>query len=541
MEEIYDYIIIGSGFGGSVAAMRLSEKGYKVLVIEKGKEYKTEQFPKTNWSLRKYLWMPRLKLFGIQKLTFFKNAFVLSGVGVGGGSLVYANTLMIPPDEFYNNEQWKKHNDWKSVLKPAYEKASRMLGRTRLDKFHEEDFLLKSVARGMGKEDSFDNVYVGVNLNENLDGTDPYFNGLGPKRNACTLCAGCMIGCRENAKNTLDKNYFYFARMNGVKVVSEQEAVRIAFVNDHYLITTKRSTRIIQKKGKKQYKSKGLIVSGGVLGTLKLLLKQKYVYKTLDNLSDRLGETLRTNSESLCTATNAPVKLNNGVAINSIFKPDDDTYIEIVKYPTGSNVMKYLLTLATGKTKPGWLRGFHWVANVITHPVRFVRMMFNAKWAENTVIFLVMQTLDNAMRMVLRKSLFGYHLKIKNDGNRKVPAYIETGQKVMNLYAERSKAIPQNATTEILFNTPSTAHILGGCPMGENKETGVVNKDFEVHGYPNLYILDGSVVQGNLGVNPSLTITALSEYAISKIPEKPGNNKKSLEELMKEKEKQLVK
>lgn len=534
MQEKYDFIIIGSGFGGSVAAMRLSEKGYKVLVIEKGKEYKTEDFPKTNWRLRKYLWMPKLRFFGIQKLTYFTNAFILSGVGVGGGSLVYANTLMVPPDEFFTNDQWKSFNDWKRELRSYYEKASQMLGRTKLNKFHEEDSLLKMVAKDFGKENSFDNVYVGVNLDESTDGKDPYFEGLGPVRNACTLCAGCMVGCRENAKNTLDKNYLYFARKNGAKIMSEKEVAKIEYHNGNYTIHTKSSTKLLPFNSKEVFVSSGLIVSGGVLGTLKLLLKQKYVYKTLIKLSDRLGETLRTNSESLCTATNASQRLNNGVAISSIFKPDKDTYIEIVKYPSGSNVMKYLLTTATGKTNPFWIRGFLWIGNILLKPLKFIRMMFNRKWAENTIIFLVMQTLDNAMRMVLRRSLFGYRLKIKNDGNKKVPAYIDIGQKVMNAYAKKANAIPQNATTEILFNTPSTAHILGGCPMGNDKLSGVIDKNFKVFDYPNFYILDGSVVQGNLGVNPSLTITALAEYAISKIPEKRGNNLKPLEMQMKE-------
>ncbi|MCK4661725.1 MAG: GMC family oxidoreductase [Bacteroidales bacterium] len=533
MNKEFDYIIIGSGFGGSVSAMRLAEKGYSVLVIEKGKRYNSEDFPKTNWNLKKYLWMPKLGLYGIQQLTLFKHAFILSGTGVGGGSLVYANTLMKPPKEFFVNNDWKKFNNWEKELEPFYEKANFMLGRTKLNKFHEEDIILREVAKDLNKENSLDNVYVAVNFSEE-ENYDPYFNGLGPKRNPCTDCAGCMIGCRENAKNTLDKNYLFFAEKQGTKIISKTEAYKIEFVNGKYKLNTKSS--LFGKSNKKEFYSKGLVISGGVLGTLKLLLKQKHVYKTLPDLSDTLGEKLRTNSESLCSASNSNLKLNNGVAISSIFKPDDDTYIEIVKYPTGSNVMKYLLTLATDKTKHTWMRGFKFIGNIIIHPFKFIKMLFNTKWADNTIIFLVMQTLDNSMRMVLKRGLFGNSkLRIKNDGNKKVPAYIHAGQDVMYRYSKKANATPQNALTEILFDIPSTAHILGGCPMGEIDKEGVINKNFEVFNYPNMHILDGSVVQGNLGVNPSFTITALVEYAMSKIPEKTGNAHKSLDMLIKEK------
>ena len=530
MNKVYDYIIIGSGFGGSVSAMRLAEKGYSVLVIEKGKRYISEDFPKTNWNLKKYIWMPNLGLYGIQQLTLFKHAFILSGTGVGGGSLVYANTLMKPPKNFFVNSDWKRFNDWEKELEPYYKKAHFMLGRTKLNKFHKEDSILRDVAKDIGKENSFDNVYVAVNFSDK-ENYDPYFKGHGPLRNPCNDCAGCMIGCRENAKNTLDKNYLFFAEKQGAKIISKTEVSKIEFANGKYKLSTKSS--LFGKSNKNEFYSKGLIISGGVLGTLKLLLKQKYVYKTLPDLSDTLGKKLRTNSESLCSASNANLKLNNGVAISSIFKPDDDTYIEIVKYPTGSNVMKYLLTLATGKTKQAWMRGFKFIGNIIIHPFRFIKMLFNSKWADNTVIFLVMQTLDNSMRMVLRRGLFGNSkLQIKNDGNKKVPAYIHTGQDVMYRYSKKVNAIPQNALTEILFNTPSTAHILGGCPMGENNNNGVINKNFKVFNYPNMYIIDGSVIQGNLGVNPSYTILALAEYAMSKIPDKESNTKKTIEELL---------
>jgi cholesterol oxidase len=516
MKEIYDYIVIGSGFGGSVSAMRLSEKGYSVLVLEKGKRYRAEDFPKTNWNLRKYLWMPRFGLYGFQRLDLFKHAFILTGIGVGGGSLVYANTLMKPPSEFFQNDQWKRFNEWQKILEPFYEKAHHMLGRVKLQKFYVEDEILREVAKDMGHENSFDNVYVGVYYNEDEKAVDPYFNGEGPLRNPCTECAGCMVGCRENAKNTLDKNYLYFSEKQGAVILPETMAWKITHSEGVYSVHTKR----LNGKGTQVYKSSGLIVSGGVLGTMKLLLHQKEIHKTLPGLSDRLGECIRTNSETLCTASGADVKLNNGLAISSIFKPADDTYIEIVKYPDGSNVMKTLLTLATGNTRTPALRSLKFLFNILAHPVTFLKMMFNSKWASNTIIFLVMQTADNAMRMTLKKGMFRKRLTLKNDGKNKVNAYIPLGQEVMNRYAEKVNAIPQNSTAEILFNIPSTAHILGGCPMGNTIEEGVINRNFEVFGYPGMYILDGSVIQGNLGVNPSFTITALAEYAMAQIPGK---------------------
>ena len=521
MEKTYDYIVIGSGFGGSVSSMRLAEKGYSVLTIEKGRRFKTEDFPKSNWNLKKYVWMPQIGFLGFQKLNLFKHAFILSGTGVGGGSLVYANTLMIPSSEFFENKQWSAFNNWETKLKPFYEKAGFMLGRTKFDKQNTEDKILHEVAKDLGKEDSFDNVYVGVYFNDDETQCDPYFNGEGPLRNPCTNCAGCMVGCRENAKNTLDKNYLWFAEKKGAEILPKTNVWKIEFFNGEYLIHTKRTAGFFPKKNR-IFKSKGLIVSGGVMGTLKLLLNQKYIYKSLPNLSATLGESVRTNSETLCTATLSDQKLNNSIAISSIFKPDKDTFIEIVKYPNKSNVMRSLLTLATDKKGSNTLRIFHFFGKIIRHPILFFRMAFNRKWAENTVVFLVMQTLDNKMNFILRKWPFLKMLTLSNNNQQKVPSYIPIGQDVMHRFAKKANAHPQNSTLEVLLNIPSTAHILGGSPMGAEVETGVINPNFEVHNYPNMYILDGSVVQGNLGVNPSFTITALAEYAMSKIPDKIG-------------------
>lgn len=535
---LYDYIIIGSGFGGSVSAMRLSEKGYSVLVIEKGKRYAAEDFPKTNWNLRKYLWMPLFKCFGIQKLTFFKQVFVISGVGVGGGSLVYANTHMFPPDAFFENPVWSHFKDWKKTLVPYYDRARFMLGTVKYPKHHQEDLVLKEVARDMGKEASYDNVSVGVYFGDTTKEVDPYFKGLGPPRKGCTECAGCMVGCRHNAKNTLDKNYLWFAEKFGAVILPETLATRIEFKDGVYHVTTQASTSWFKRKVQ-VFKSKGLVMSGGVLGTMELLLRQKYELHTLPHLSDTLGFNLRTNSESICGVLSRNQKLNHGVALTSIFNPDDHTHIEIVKFPDHSDSMFRLATLATGPGSP-FVRTAKLIGNILSQPLTYLKAFFKLNIARNSVIVLVMQTLDNSMKMIWKRGWLGGRMALDNSGQNRVPAYIEIGQQVMHRYARKVNGIAMNSIMEIMFNMSSTAHILGGCPMSSSKEKGVVNERFEVHGYPNMYVLDGSIIPCNLGVNPSLTITALSEYAMDQIPVKPGYKGKNLEMLMREQTSQHI-
>lgn len=438
--------------------MRLAQKGYSVLTVEKGRHFRTEDFPKTNWNLKKYFWLPQIGFLGFQKLDIYKHAFILSGTGVGGGSLVYANTLMVPPSEFFKNTQWNRYNNWEQELKPFYNEAGRMLGRTKYDKQNTEDKILHEVARDLEKEYSFDNVYVGVYFNDDETPRDPYFNGKGPLRNPCTNCAGCMVGCRENAKNTLDKNYLWFAEKYGAEIISRTRAWKIEYTNGEYLVYTK-PTAGIHPKNSRVFKSRGLVVSGGVLGTLKLLLNQKQRYKTLPKISDLLGESVRTNSETLCTATLSNLKLNNSIAISTIFKPDKDTFVEIVKYPNKSNVMRNLLTIATDKKGSNSLRIFHFFGKLLTHPKLFFRMAFNRNWAENTVVFLVMQTLDNKMKFVLKKWPFRKKLTLVNNHHNKVEAFLPVGQDIMRRYAKKANAHPQNSAAEILFNVPSTAHI----------------------------------------------------------------------------------
>ncbi|MBB6460570.1 GMC oxidoreductase [Flammeovirga kamogawensis] len=526
----YDYVIIGSGFGGSVSAMRLSEKGYKVLVIEKGKKLNSENVPKTDWNIPKFLWAPFIKCFGPQSLTFFKEVFILGGVGVGGGSNVYGNTHMFPSDKFFNNKAWSHlNNNWKKTLLPFYDKAKFMLGTIPFTDLHTEDMLLKEIATEMGKEDSFGGVNVGVYYGDENAEVDPYFNGLGPKRKGCIKCAGCMLGCRYNAKNTLDKNYLFFAEKFGAEILPETIATGIHYQNKEYLIDVQSSTSWFNKN-KRTIKAKGLIVSAGVIGTMKLLLKEKFESKNLNKLSDQLGNAIRTNSEMLCGISNADRALNNSVAISSYFNADENTHIEVVKYNTNSGAMGRMSALATGPAKTG-VRAVKLVGNILSNPYDFLRSTFKIRnWGKNSIILLVMQSLEESLKLEWKKGLFGGSIRFDPKESNAVPAYIDIGQKVLHRYAEKVKGVPLNAGSEILLNTPMTAHILGGCKMGSTPEEGVVKNTFEVHNYPNMYVLDGSIIPCNLGVNPSLTITSLSEYAMSLIPDKKGNQNIKLED-----------
>ena len=514
-KERFDYIVIGSGFGGSVSALRLTEKGYDVLVLEKGKEYSDTDFAKTNWDIKKSFWAPIFKCFGILKLTPFKRIFVLSGVGVGGGSLVYANTLMTPPDAFFKNKVWSDLKDWKTVLSPYYDKAKFMLGVTQNPWTNKEDLLLKEVAKDMNREDQFSNVDVGVYFGDPDVEKDPYFNGDGPLRKGCTGCAACMVGCRHGAKNTLVKNYLFFARKKGCEIQSERLVTKVEFVSDEYIIHTERSTSWLFKD-KKIFKSKGVVFSGGVLGSMDLLLKQKYIHQTLPLLSNSLGESIRTNSEMLCGVTGNE-KLSNGVAISSVMNPDDNTHVEIVKYPTGSNAMKFLTGPAVGPGT-GIVRLTLMLLSILKSPLKYTKNYFNPNWANHSIIFLVMQHLDSKMKMVVKK--FPFTRISLDSGGGDVPAYIPGGAEVMDRYAKKINGLKQNILPEVAFNIPSTAHILGGAPMGTDIDKSVVDPKMKVHNYPNMYICDGSIIPCNLGVNPSLTITSLTEYAMAQISPK---------------------
>ena len=522
----YDVIIVGSGFGGSVSAYRLTQKGYKVLVIEKGKRYEDKDFPKTNWNLRKYLWMPNLFLYGIQCITFLKNVFILHGCGVGGGSLVYANTLLVPSSKAFNDNGWPD-NTWEEKLSPHYEKAKKMLGSIVSPHLGESDHVLKQCAEEMGKGDTFKPVNVGVYFGTpNVEVKDPYFNGEGPDRKGCILCGGCMVGCRHNAKNTLVKNYLYLAEKNGATVIPEREVVDIKFKDKEYTLNVKKSTGFIRSNS--IYKCKHLVLSGGVMGTVKLLLKCKHK-GSLDKLSKCLGNFVRTNSEAILGTFSIKSQkdkdFTKGIAISAGFHPDENTKIEMCRYGKGQDAMWRLATLMTnGKsTIPS---GIQLIFKIIRHPIHFLTTLWPFGWAKKATIVLVMQNINSHLKLDYTKKwwrLGKRSLNSKLESKTPIPGKIPIGEKVTQSIAEKTGGFPAASIPNSIFNLPTTAHILGGCKIGKNIDLGVIDENLEVFNYPGMYIIDGSSVPANLGVNPSLTITALSEYAMSKFPEKSNN------------------
>lgn len=393
------------------------------------------------------------------------------------------------------------------------------MGRTLYEKINPEDRYLREVAKDMNRSDSFENVYVGVYMDDREEERDPYFNGQGPLRKPCIECAGCMVGCRENAKNSLDKNYLYFAEKYGTEILAETRVVRIECKRTEYIVYTRSSTRLFSRKARK-FRCKGLILAGGSLGTLELLLKQKYKYKTLVGLSDTLGSSLLTNSETLSAVSSIPEKTNNGLAITSVFNPDENTHVEVVKYPDGSNALKWFFALSSPGNVSNFKRTLRMIYISFRNPRKFLKVIFKFKWSTNLVIFLVMQHIENSMRMIWKPGIWGGRIILDNSGYKRVPAYIGIGQQVMEEYARKANGIAQNIILEVMFDRPTTAHILGGCPMSESISDGVINPDLSVHGYPGIHIVDGSVIQGNIGVNPSFSILAMAEYAMSKIPGK---------------------
>ncbi len=522
--EIYDYVVIGSGFGGSVSALRLAEKGYKVLVIESGRRYRPEDFPKTNWNLRKWLWAPRFFCYGIQKIHMLKNVLILAGSGFGGGSLVYGNTLLVPPDPFFEDPDWSSFDkDWKKELFPFYEKAKKMLGVTTNPYLSVPDELLREYGKEIGREKHFHPTEVGVFFGEpGKTVPDPFFNGDGPERTGCTLTGHCMVGCRDGGKNSLDKNYLWLAENLGIDILTDHKVNDVRLMkNGKYEIKADKVTGFLFKRAKKII-TNGVVFSAGALGTNDLLAKCKE-RGSLSDLSDTLGKSSRTNSEVMTglTAKRGSDFKPEGVAITSGLFVNEETHIEVVRYPKGSSVMSFFTTLLVDK-KGGRSRAFRLLIEKLKHPLKMLSMSIPLGWAQRSVILLVMQTLHNKIELKRKRSWWSPFRKILTSENTgmKIPAYIQEANDAARSMAEKVNGIPQSAITEVLFDIPVSAHILGGCLMGKNKEEGVTDKFHKVFGYKNMYVLDGSVVPANLGVNPSLTITAMAERAMSYIPEK---------------------
>ena len=533
--ETFDFVIIGSGFGGSVSAMRLTEKGYRVLVLERGKRFRDQDFATTNWKFWKYLWNPALRSFGVFQISNLQGMLIFHGCGVGGGSLGYANVLMEPPDMTFETPDWKDLADWKTVLRPHYDTARRMLGVTHTPRLFHSDEVLRSIAEDMDKADSFQATEVGVFFGESdeegKEHPDPYFGGEGPARRSCNFCGGCMVGCRENAKNTLVKNYLYFAEKWGGQVWAEVEVRDIRPLPQgqsdgaRYEVVYRSSTAWLFKP-ERRVRSRNVVVSAGVLGTLKLLLRCRDVTASLPLLSDTLGHKVRTNSETILgsMARNYEVDYSKGVAIGSAVQADDVTTIEPVRYPSGSGLIRLLaapLIKAGGKPFSRLLRI---LGKMLRHPIDFFIIFFlYPNWALRTTIILVMQTVDNYMHVRHGRSIWTFFrrgLISIRDEEHPIPEGIDIGYQVTRAFAEKSNGIPGATVTEGLFGVPSTAHILGGCPMGRNADEGVVDLNCQAFNYRGLYVVDGSIMPANPGINPSLTITALAEYVMSRIPPK---------------------
>ena len=518
----YDYIIIGSGFGGSVSALRLSEKGYKVGVLEKGKRWQKEDFPKTNWNTRKYMWLPQLGCYGYQMLTQLKHVLIFHGGGVGGGSLVYANQLLVPPDEVFEQPEWGP-GDWKTKMMPHYDEAKRILGANPSPQIGIADKYLQEVGIEMRGEDTFHKNDVGIFFGT-ADETvpDPYFNGKGPDRTGCTFCGSCMVGCPVGAKNTLDKNYLYLAEGLGAQIIPETEVTGVLPHNGGYDVFTRKSTGIVHPK--KTLRARGVVFSGGVMGSVKLLLKCKQE-GLLPNISDQLGNYVRTNSEALLgvKSKDKSIDWNDQIAITSGIYADDTTHIEMVRYNKGSDVLLNLFTVMTGGG--GRIpRPLRFLGNIVRHPIQFLKLLWPLGKAATTTIVLVMQTDKNYLKLDYKPRWWRLGAYSMNssvpDGLERSPVYIPVANEVAERLSHKMNGIPLSGLTEVAFNSSTTAHILGGCCMAESPDKGVIGYNGEIFGHPNLFVVDGSVIPANLGVNPSLTITALSEHIMSQVPEK---------------------
>ncbi|BCO37473.1 GMC family oxidoreductase [Mycobacterium heckeshornense] len=532
MEPDYDVLIIGSGFGGSVTALRLTEKGYRVGVLEAGRRFADHEFAKTSWNLRKFLWAPKLGCYGIQRIHLLRNVMILAGAGVGGGSLNYANTLYVPPEPFFNDRQWSHITDWRAELMPHYEQAQRMLGVVRNPTFTDADRIVKEVADEMGFGDTWVPTPVGVFFGPNGEKApgqrvpDPYFGGVGPERVGCHECGCCMTGCRYGAKNTLVKNYLGLAESAGAQVIPMTTVVGFEQLADGvWQVQTVRTGRWVRKQ-KKTFTATYLVLAAGTWGTQRLLFKMRDEGK-LPKLSDRLGVLTRTNSESIVGAGKLDVSpdldLTHGVAITSSIHPTPDTHIEPVRYGKGSNAMGLLQTLMTdgpgpeGTDMPRWRQFIH---NARQDPRGTLRLLIVHRWSERTLIALVMQHLDNSITTFTKRGMFGRRRYSSKQGHGEPnPSWIPIGNKVTRRIAEKIGGVAGGTWGE-LFNIPLTAHFLGGAAIGDSPEHGVIDPYQRVYGYPTLSVHDGAAISANLGVNPSLSITAQAERAVSLWPNK---------------------
>ncbi len=512
METERDFIIVGSGFGGSVAALRLAEAGHRVLVLEKGPRFHAEDFARSSWNLRRWLWAPRLGLRGPFKMTFLRHLTALSGVGVGGGSLVYAGVLQEPRDGFFDAPSWGHLADWRAELAPHYRTARRMLGAAAVPFDTYPDDVVARVARSMGREDQHAPTEVSVFFGEPGETVpDPFFDGEGPDRTGCIHCGGCMVGCRHGAKNTLDRNYLWLAEKRGVEIRANAEVVAVRRAADGYELETREGPWPFRRR--RTYRAPRVVLAGGVLGTVPLLLRMRADPDGLPHLSPRVGDFVRTNSEVLMGIVAPGREMADGVAITSILGTGERSTLEPVRYPSGSGVLRLL----QAPHAPGETLGRRLAVaarRVIRHPVRTLRTWFVRDWARRTMILLYMRADDSQLQLRLRATgTLTTDVSRGQAPRAAIPQATEIGEAI----AEDVGGYPVSFVMETLAGTPTTAHVLGGCVMGDGPETGVIGPDHQVWNYPGLYVIDGSAMPANPGVNPSLTITALAERAAHRI------------------------
>jgi cholesterol oxidase len=517
----WDFVIIGSGFGGSVSALRLVEKGYRVLLLEKGKRLGPEDFPKTNWDLKRWLWNPALGLHGLFQMTFFRHVTALSGVGVGGGSLVYANTLPIPKDGFFAAKSWKHLAAWKDELAAHYETARRMLGASPTPMQTLPDRVLEEIGREIGREHHPTTVAVyfgqpGVTV------PDPYFGGKGPPRTGCTGCGGCMLGCRFGAKNTLDKNYLHLAEHEGLVLRAETEVTWVKPLPEGgYAVEAKRGL-LPARRESVRFETKNVVFAGGVLGTVPLLLRLKRSPDGLPEISDQLGRFVRTNSEAIIgvTTRRRDLDLSSGIAIGSILETDEHSHLEPVRWPAGAGFFRLMAAPhVSGSTFTARLARL--VSEAARHPLQTARAYAVRDWAKSTMVLLYMRALEGHLTLRLGRGFrsgFREGVMTKLESGPAPTSNIPEAEALARRVAEKLDGKPMTLVTESLGGIPTTAHILGGACMGDSRDTGVIDHRHRIYGYAGLYVIDGAAVSANPGVNPSLTIAALAERAMTFIP-----------------------
>jgi len=510
----FDVAVIGSGFGGSVAALRLSEKGYKVLVIESGARFEDNDFAKNSFDLKKFLFFPKLGLKGIQRIDLLKNVLVMSGAGVGGGSLVYANTLYRPPQKFFSTGSWKDMANWQALLEPYYDQAERMLGVEVNKYFSPADEALKKASDSLGFGNTFQMAPLGIYFGEEgKTAADPYFGGAGPTRTGCINCGECMTGCRHGAKNTLVKNYLYLAEKLGAQIMPLTKVVNIEQVSAGYKLTLINSDKLFSKK--QEITVPEVVVAAGALGSAKLLHSVRAKGNLL-GISSKLGELSRTNSESLLgvVAKGKQTDFTKGSAITSSVFPDEDTHIEPVRYGKGSGFMGLLQSVVASGPKGQAPNIFRLIWVTLKNLPKLPNFYNLRTWPERTLILLVMQSRDNSLTTFWKRRLTS-----KQGHGEKNPAWVPLGHTVARQIAKDVNGTPGAVIGEP-FGIPLTAHFLGGAVIAEDASKGVVDGYLRAFGQPGLHIVDGSALSANPGVNPSLSITALAEWAMAHWPNK---------------------